>query len=297
MKFFRKNYARRVRFLLETLQSERTMALADVGANPIRDPDYKSLYDLGGCRIFGFEPGEEAYNKLDSMQTERSKYFNVAVGSEAKGRFYPHPIGSIASLFKIHRPSAQFLGKGFWFRPNLEPIDIDLVALDKIEDLPTLDVLKMDVQGAELSVLKSGRKKLAEAMVVIPEVRFYRMYEDEPMWSDVDQELRKQGFVLHRVLFAKSVTLPSTQSKKFGKRKMASQWLDGDAVYIRNIDDPEKISTEQFKHLALAADAIFQSFDLCLMCLDRLIERGAIASDAAQKYFRMLPPSLRSAET
>lgn len=292
MKVWKQKYTKRARFLLKVLKPEHLTNICDVGANPISEPAYKKLHDLEGCHIWGFEPGKEAFAKLEDMQGERATYFNLAVGAKGKATFYAHPIGSIASTFKIHGPSARFLGKGFWVRPNIEKIPMELHTLDSIKDLPGIDVLKMDLQGGELSVLKTGRKKLAEAVCVIPEVRFYRMYEGEPLWADVDQELHKQGFVLHKLMFAKSVTLPSSQAKRFGKRRAANQLLDGDAVYIRNLEDPDKVSTEQLKHLAIAADTIFQSFDLVAMCLDLLVARDAVPKGTPRKYVNLLPPFL-----
>ena len=229
------------------------------------------------------------------MQGEGVTYFNSAVGAPGPATFYEHPIGSISSTFPISPGSAAYLGKSNWLRKSIPERELTLVALDDIEDLPPIDVLKMDLQGGECDVLRHGAEKLANAVAVITEVRFYRMYSGEPLWAELDQLLHAQGFVLHRILFAKSVTLPSSLQPILRKRASASQLLDGDAVYIRNLEDPDNITSEQFKHLALAADAIFQSFDLVAMCLDVLTARGAVRNGTTKEYGALLPDAVIAA--
>ncbi|MEL7345154.1 MAG: FkbM family methyltransferase, partial [Pseudomonadota bacterium] len=204
-----------------------------------------------------------------------------------------HPAnGGLTSAYPFHEPSVRFLGKERWLEPELGREDIDLVSLDSLQLLPPIDVLKMDLQGGERDVLIGGRRKLSNAVAVITEVRFHRIYEGEPLWADVDQQLGKQGFVLHKLLFTKSVTLPSRAAKKFGKRRAANQLLDGDAVYIRRLDDPETVTTDQLKHLAICADAIFQSFDLVAHVLDILAARGVVPQAAANDYVDLMPERL-----
>jgi len=65
--------------------------------------------------------------------------------------------------------------------------------------------------------------------------------------------------------------------------------LDGDAVYIRNIEDTDKLSDRQLKALALAADIVVQSYDLCGYCLDALKARDVLPKNATRQYFKRLP--------
>lgn len=295
MKMYKRKYAARARFLLEALAPEHKMVLCDVGANPANTPDYLPFQELGGCHVYGFEPGEKAFAKLQRLNPPNATYFNLAIGRPGKASFHAYPIGTLASTFRFHEPSVRYLGKENWLKGTAETHEIELVGLDEVEGLPPIDVLKMDLQGGELAVLETGREKLARAVAVIPEVRFYRMYEDEPLWAELDQELRAQGFVLHKLLFAKSLALPSSVSGQMGPA-MRSQLLDGDAVYIRSLEAPDEVSTEELKQLALAADAIFQSFDLAAMCLDLLAARGAVAPETTRRYAALLPDHLMRAE-
>ena len=290
---FKRHYAKRVRFLQDLLRPARRTRIADVGASPLKEPDYKPLHDLGACEIWGFEPNPAQYAKLTAQQSETAHYLPHAVGQKGSATLHIHPGNAgLTSAYPFHTASVKFLGKDRWLDPELGREEIDLVSLDSLQDLPPIDVLKMDLQGGERDVLIGGRRKLTEAVAVIPEVRFHRIYDGEPLWADLDLQLRKQGFTLHKLLFTKSVTLPSRAAHRFAKRKAANQLLDGDAVYIRTLDDPSALSDEQLKHLAIAADGIFQSFDLVAHVLDILADRGCVPVTASDDYVALMPERL-----
>ncbi len=288
----------RTQWLVSVLELERELRIADIGARLTnRPPGYRAIMEAGAAQLHAFEPEPAAFAELQAQEHDRTTLYPHAVGKPGKATFYAHQMGSLSSVYRFSAACARFLNKGFWVNREITEIPMTLVALDEIEDFPTLDLLKMDIQGAELAVMQGGSKTLADAVMVIPEVRFYRMYEDEPMWADLDIEMRKQGFVLHKFLHQKSVVLGSTRWKQFN-RSAGSQLLDGDAVYIRNLEQPETLSTFQLKALALAADTVAMSFDLCAHCLTLLKERGALPSQAVAKYMRRLPvDALKPAET
>ncbi|KPP86952.1 MAG: FkbM family methyltransferase [Rhodobacteraceae bacterium HLUCCA08] len=286
---------KRIQFLIDLLAPERALQIADIGARITRSvPPYQALLTAGIAHLHGFEPEPEAYAELKAAADATMSIYPHAVGKPGPATFYAHHIGALSSVFRFCAPAARFLGKGFWVKRPITEIEMTLRALDDIEGLPGLDVLKMDVQGAELDVLRGGRRTLADTVMIVPEVRFYRMYEDEPMWADVDTELRARGFVLHKFLHLKSVVLPSGQKSGFHKRK-GSQLLDGDAVYIRNVEDPQALSIHQLKALVLAAETVAGSPDLVAYCLEALRARDAVPGNAVRRYVKFLPPEMLAA--
>ncbi len=286
------NPTERAKWLIDLLALEQPLQMADIGARITKEvPVYKSLLDHGVAHLHGFEPEPEAFEELKSAAGPNVSAYPFAIGKPGPATFYAHHIGALSSVFKFCASAAKYLGKEFWVQRPITEHAMTLVALDAVDDLPALDVLKMDVQGAELGVLQGGVKTLADCVMIIPEVRFYRMYEDEPMWADVDTEMRAQGFVLHKFMHQKSVVLPSSQKSSYHKRR-GSQLLDGDAVYIRNLEDTDALSTHQLKALALAADIVVQSYDLCGYCLDALKNRGALPVNATRQYFLRLPANV-----
>ena len=155
-------------------------------------------------------------------------------------------------------------------------------------------MLKIDIQGGELDVFRHGRKKLSRAICVFSEVRFARIYENEPMWGDLDVELRGQGFSLHKMMFAKNVAVYHSQRHRTKGGKWRSQMLDGDAVYIRDPLTIAEWDDAQVKNLAIAAGGVFGSPDLTLFCLDELVTRKLLPEDAPESYFNSLPRWMRT---
>ncbi|MFQ6548612.1 FkbM family methyltransferase [Aestuariibius sp. 2305UL40-4] len=284
---------RRLRQLARALNLPRPMAVVDVGANPINTPSYENLLRVGAGRLVGFEPDPAAFEALQKEAANGDRtYLPYAIGPEGRYVFRAHQINSLSSLFPFRPAAARFMGKMHWIRRRVDEIEMDLHQLDRLEDVPPIDFLKMDAQGAELAILEGGRQKLSKAVAIMPEVAFYRIYDGQPLMRDIDQEMERQGFVLHKILFQKPALLPSSQSKRLHRRRAASQSIDGDAVWIRNMEEPEDLTSDQIKHLALCADSVFESPDLVLMCLDILVARGEVTRKLPSTYVDMLPPEV-----
>ncbi|MGZ3033425.1 FkbM family methyltransferase, partial [Pseudomonas aeruginosa] len=72
--------------------------------------------------------------------------------------------------------------------------------LDDIGEIDAMDYLKIDVQGSELAVFQNGRRRLAEVVVIQTEVSFLPLYKKQPVFGEIDLELRSQGFIPHALL-------------------------------------------------------------------------------------------------
>ncbi|SMX30991.1 FkbM family methyltransferase [Octadecabacter ascidiaceicola] len=288
-----RNARKRARLLASALGISERIQIADIGARKMKKPPvYQPLLGLDVAELIGFEPEPEAFAVLKANAEPNTRYIQSAVGKPGPATFYSHTIGSLSSVFKIAPKAAKYLGKMFWVRRPVEEFPIDLVSLDDLDDMPKLDILKMDIQGAELDVMKGGTKTLSDALVIIPEVRFYQMYEGEPSWAELDIEMRKQGFVLHSFQHQKRVPLPNSQRKKLSK-KARTQLLDGDAAYIRSLENPSDLTDLQLQKFALAADVVLSAPDLCLFCLDILVERGLLPKTITASYLNALDAEMR----
>ncbi|MGX9353971.1 FkbM family methyltransferase [Roseobacteraceae bacterium S113] len=268
------------------------MTLADVGANPLGAPLYENLLEAGLVDVWGFEPHAEAFAALQPGPGRH--WINAAVGAPGRAAFYSYPASEMSSLYPLSAASIGFLGH---FKRHLgtETItEVDLRPLDDIAELPALDCLKIDAQGAELQVIETGRAKLAGAVAVIAEMRFLGLYEGEPAMGALDLELRAQGFTLHKFLHQKARMIGHSQRGAVDVRAIGTQLIDGDVVYIRSLEDRDVYSDAQLAYLALLAADVFESHDLALFCLDRLVERGVIAPASPRHYVRALPARLQA---
>ena len=162
--------------------------------------------------------------------------------------------------------------------------------LDAISEIEALDFLKIDVQGSELAVFRSGPEKLAEAVAIQTEVSFLPLYENQPPIGLLDMELRSQGFIPHALVELKRWVI-SPLVVNHNPRQPLNQLLEADLVYVRDFRSPESLTEEQLKHLALIAHHCYRSFDLALFCLLALEGRGSLASGVQDLYLKMLSAS------
>ncbi len=77
---------------------------------------------------------------------------------------------------------------------------VEVTTLDDVltrHAVGALGCLKLDTQGTELAILKGAEKALRPALGVEVEVEFLSIYERQPLFGDVDEFLRAQGFELY----------------------------------------------------------------------------------------------------
>lgn len=268
----------------------------DVGASPLGRPAYGRMLAEGRCAVWGFEPQEEQFAALQAQASDRETYFPNAVGTGGKAVLNVYRNPGFTSLFPIREASINYLGR---YRPATrlaETVELDTTPLDALSGLPKADLLKIDVQGSERDIIASGRQTLSDAVAIIPEVRFYPLYEGEPGFGELHDELCAQGFRLHKFLDARPVALGTSQTRRLSP-ETGSQLVDGDAVYIRPPEAPDSLTIRQLKCLALFATEVFHSIDLALRCLDHLVVREAIPRNTPPQFVERLPKWMRAAET
>ena len=143
--------------------------------------------------IIAFEPDKVAFDKLKRAKTTNKRFFNIAL-SNKKGikNFYVCKDGEKSSFFK---PNYQLLKK----YPDVKRFDIKkkiklkVNSLDNIENFKP-DFIKLDTQGSELEILKGSKKNLNECIGLEVEVEFQKMYENQNLFNEVFDFLKKNGF-------------------------------------------------------------------------------------------------------
>jgi FkbM family methyltransferase len=277
--------------LVELLKPERLPRILDVGANPLANPldrpPYQALVEQGLCELWGFEPQQEAYERLLKTKRDNEHFLPHAIGLGGPATLHVFRNGAFSSMYRIHQPSIDFLDRWRDETALVNTIDLQTHRIDDLPGLADIDLLKIDCQGYEVEAMRGAEKRLADAVAVIAEVRFMQLYENEPNLGGLDNYLRSQGFMLHKFLFVKSTFINHSRFGRLPKELTLNQAVDGDAVYIRNPVSPE-MATERVKNLAIFADAVFHSFELTIRCLDILAARGVVADTGIQHYFDLL---------
>lgn len=265
-----------MRDLYNLLQPERLTSVVDVGSNPIEDaPPYTRMLDEELCTVAGFDP------QMSTAPRPGVTYHPLLIGNGSPATLHVCQMPGMTSLLPPD-PAALALFPGFkeW-ATVVERRQVATTRLDQIE--PPVDLLCMDVQGAEVDVLASGRRKLAHAAAIITEVSFTPLYKGQHAFGDVDRRLRDLGFVPHCFAAAKVWPLASTVPPP---KPDPHHLLEADMVYVR--DFARDMGTETWKHLALIAHHVCGSYDLAMLCIDALVKRGAVVPEAPVRYRQIL---------
>lgn len=274
--------------LYRLLGPQRLTEVVDIGANPIDgDPPYKPMLDAGLCHVTGFEPQQEALAELQRKKGPHERYLPYAVGD---GNTHTLNICRASGMTSLFEPDPATLGLFEVLKPLGEvvrQVEVPTRKLNDVSEIEQLDFLKIDIQGGELAVFKSGGGKLAQTVAVQVEISFITLYKDQPGMGEIDIELRAQGFVPH--CFAAVKQWPIAPCVINGDpRRALNQLLEADIVYVRDFAHPENLSDEQLKHLALIAHHCYRSFDLALRCVMLLEQRRALPAGSQQNYLQSL---------
>ncbi|WP_322889703.1 MULTISPECIES: FkbM family methyltransferase [unclassified Yoonia] len=269
------------------------ITVLDVGANPLIEgtAPYVPLLRAGLASVFGFEPQAAALDALNAQKSEAETYFPDAVGDGTPAKLNLYAAQGFTSLYPIDEHSARYLG--FGKGANLAgTVDLVTSRLDDIAEIPPVDLLKIDVQGAETQIIAHGRAKLAQALVIITEMRMFPIYQDEPRFGDLAAELHAQGFEFLRFASLKHVAL-SRRHRGSLRRSEFAQAVDGDAIFVRDLRNMTAFDDDSLKKLAVIADAVIDNADLVVSVLELLEDRGAIPATVIPDYLARLPAGKR----
>jgi FkbM family methyltransferase len=273
--------------LVDLLRPRRLTSVVDIGANPIDgDPPYKEMLQQRLCRVIGFDPQPDVLTRLNASKSDLETYLPYAVGDGGTHTLKICRGSGFASLLQpdekvlSHFPEFSELGK------VVQEITLPTHRLDDIAEIGELDLLKIDIQGSELSVFKNGRARLAKAMAIHTEISFVALYKDQPVFGDVSLELRSLGFIPHMfVTINKKMIAPMVgPNPAVG----LNQLVEADIVFVRDFTKADAMDSEQLKHLALIAHHCYGSYDLAINCVHHLASRNELEPDAKVRYLEMV---------
>jgi FkbM family methyltransferase len=274
--------------LTEILAPVRPTAIVDAGANPIDgDPPYKAMLAAGLCEVTGFEPQADALARLEQKKGPHERYLPYVLGDGGDGVLNVCELEGMTSLL-VPDPAHLALFNLFPIWGTVKhQIPVTTRKLDDVAEVAHLDFLKMDVQGAERTVLAHGRAKLADTVVIQTEVSFVPLYQGQPVFGEIDLALRELGFLPHCVTGTKIWPISPMVVGDQPNRGIR-QLLETDMVYVKDFSRPQNMSAEQWKHLALVAHHCYGSYDLALKAIVTLIEMGAVPDGSNKRYLASL---------
>ena len=169
----------------------------DVGANEGQSVKRFNLI-FPKCIIHSFEPIKSCFNNIkNSYSGKRFLINNFALG-ERKGKknFFINKYLGTSSLLKINKKYKELNGNKVVNNLNIKIMTLDqYVNLNKIKKI---DILKIDVQGYEINVLKGAKKSLKKGMIkfIELEIIFNDYYERNVKLHEIDSIMCKNNFNL-----------------------------------------------------------------------------------------------------
>jgi FkbM family methyltransferase len=268
--------------VIENLLSPASIVIADIGAAFLGEtPPYQPLLDKGLARLFAFEPDTRQAEPLRQKLGNGGTVIEAAVGDGREHTLHVCDHGW-TSLLEPDPAALAFFNTFRQLGRVKSTQTIKTRRLDEIAELPPVDLLKMDVQGAELMVLQNGREKLAGCVAAQLEVSFVTLYKGQPAFGAIDLEMRAQGFIPHRFMDIKRWGIaPAIIGND--PRMAGNQLLEADIVYVRDPVHADAMTDDQLKKLAAIAHFVTRSPDLTARALVELEKRGAVSD--ATPYF------------
>jgi FkbM family methyltransferase len=274
-------------FLFSVLKPQRLTSVVDIGANPIDgDPPYKAMLEKKLCSVVGFEPQSEALQELQQQKSALETYLPHAIGDGNPHTLYQCRASGMTSLFEPDKQTLSLFNDFSLFGEVLATQILETRCLDDVDEIETMDYLKIDIQGTELEVFQSGHQKLQQCVAVQTEVSFIPLYKDQPVFWQIDKEMRALGFIPHAFDAVKRWPLVP-YSDPVHQRKPLNQLLEADIVYVRDFIRPQDMSDEQIKQLALIAQHVYASYDLVMRCLSILVDRDSLDAAVLDEYVRL----------
>ena len=161
---------------------------------------YKKLFP--NSKIYCFEPFPESYYKLVNNTSNYSNITCINKGlSESEGifEFQMNTSAPTNSLLKTSRLSSSVWGDGLL--ETVDTVNVKITTLDNFVDenrIKKIDILKMDVQGAEYMVLNGAKKTLEKGIVnmIYTEIIMLPTYEGQIPFDKTIKLIRSFGFEL-----------------------------------------------------------------------------------------------------
>lgn len=224
------------------------VVIMDVGARGGIGREWDVLGDQ--VRAYCFEPDEAECRRLAADAPPNLNYIPRALG-RARGRqtLYHTALADSAGLYKTRM---EYFGR-LLNRDNgviVRETEVDVVSLDEamVEfNVPEVDFIKLDIEGAELEVLDGGRRLFEgqSPLGLLSEVRLHEEINGSPSFGRFDAFLQERGLRVYDLQFyyQSRIAMPypglehyrRPDGRKFFAYTSRGQLQDGDALYFRDL--------------------------------------------------------------
>jgi FkbM family methyltransferase len=174
------------------------------------DAEFATVLDVGGHHgqftLFALERFPKAQIITFEPQAEGVEKIRSAVAGDTRVRVLNYALSDSTGEAELHiskrsdSSSLLPIGEGQTTAyPGTEEASVEAIALETLDNLLTEPpaspvLLKIDVQGAELAVLRGAEKTLATVDSIFVEMSFVELYEGQALANEVIEFLAARGF-------------------------------------------------------------------------------------------------------
>lgn len=240
--------------------------LVDVGAMwfGAEAVTYKRLIRKGLTRVVGFEPGPGECERLNALKLDGHVFLPYFIGDGTERTFQVNRAPMTSSLYESNEELVRHFHQLDEVHQTVQRIPAKTTRLDDVPEISRIDYLKLDVQGAELDVLRGGERHLKNALFVQAELEFVPLYKGQALFSDVEPFLRERGFLLH------TITPSGRVFKPFGAQDpdlIVRQTLWAECFFVRDFTRFGELSADELLRLAVILHEHMRSVDLAALAL------------------------------
>lgn len=245
-------------------QPNRLTEIVDVGAAGFDSaPCYRAMLEAGHCKVKAFDP--QAH--FPPKQSPNLTFLPDTIGDGTSATLHVFTSPGMTSLLLPEQTTLDALspvaaGGSSWGKVKTT-IPVETKRLDAIEDVTSIDMLRMDAQGAELMIMKGAGAKLDRTVAVQTEVSFVTLYVGQPLFGDIHEFLAAKGFVFYTFTEFHVRTIGPSNGR-------GRHIIQADAVYVKDFRDMSTWSIDQLKHMAMIARWCYGADDLAHRCVKQL---------------------------
>ncbi len=244
--------------------------VVDVGAMdiPAEQVPYGPLEKPGKFDVVGFEAVRTECDKLNQMGKPGHRYLNCVVGDGTRRKFTVTNESMTSSLYAPNQPLLSLFNNLAELTIPVSTWEVQTRRLDDIPELASVpvDLIKIDVQGAEADVFAGASKLLRNVVVVHTEAEFIPMYQGQPLYGDVARVLHKAGFMHHGFLGLQGRAFkPLINNNDVRAPLLQSIWTD--VIFVRDFTRLKELSQGQLLRMAIILHECYGSVDIAQLCL------------------------------
>ena len=208
------------------------MNFIDVGAANDLQPRWLNIKDYINTTLF--EPNKNSFLKL--QQSKHNKIYNIGLFEKNELDLNCTKLVTNSSLFHPN----EIIINNYHNPERFKLINKEKILLSTLDyelgKYANYDFIKLDVQGAELPILKGGVDTLDNIMGIEIEIEFKEIYKSQPLFSETNSFLEKNNFIL--IDFINLYRWEKDYQRNYGTIMFC------DALYLK---DPNYVVAKYFK--------------------------------------------------